>query len=138
MRLPNPPLRGNEPPSGRVAVRASVQDERTPPPATFALVHLLRASEEAFPLAADAVLPFIRADIRHIHRTIASLSTAPEVVFTSAPAKMLDVVSAVAGDTELGTVYGLGQVLDRIRSADSSLMPTAKFQRLLRYSGGSR
>ena len=108
------------------------------PAATYALVHLLRASEEAFPLAADAVLPFIRADIRHIHSTIVSLSTAPEVVFTSAPAKMLDVVSAVAGDTELGTVYGLGQVLDRIRSADSSLMPTAKFQRLLRYSGGSR
>ena len=84
------------------------------PAATFALVHLLRASEEAFPLAADAVLPFIRADIRHIHSTIVSLSTATEVVFTSAPAKMLDVVSAVVGDTEPGTVYGLGQVLDRM------------------------
>ena len=107
------------------------------PAATYALVHLLRASEEAAPLAADVVLPFIRADIRHIHSTIVSLSTAPETVFTSAPKKMLDVAAAVVGNTESVTVFGLGQVLEQIRSADPSLVTTAKFQRLLRYSGRS-
>lgn len=105
------------------------------PAATFPLVHLLRASEKAFPKAADAVIPFIRPDPPPSHSAIYSLCNAPDVLFASSPARMLDLVAAVVGDTELGTVYGLNQVLDRIRAADPSLMATAIFQRLHRHAG---
>ena len=105
------------------------------PAATFPLVHLLRASEEAFPKAADAVIPFIRPDTRPSHSTIYSLGDAPEVLFASSPPKMLDLVAAVVGDTAPGTVYGLMQVLDRIGTADPSLVATSIFQQLFRYAG---
>ena len=92
----------------------------------------LRASEEAFPDAVDVVIPFIRPDDHRSSSTIFSLADAPEVLFTSAPAKMLDLAAAIVGDAEPGSVYALSQVLDQIQVAESSLATTAKFQRLLR------
>lgn len=101
------------------------------PAATFALVQLLRATEEAFPIAVDAVVPFIRPDDHGGHSTVLALADAPEVLFRSAPAKMLELAAAVIGDPERGSVYGLHQVLQRVCDADAALEETRKFQRLL-------
>lgn len=97
---------------------------------TFGLIQLLRATGSAFPLAADIVIPFIRPDERTGHSSVFSLTDAPESLFTSAPAKMLELATAVVGDAADGSVYGLIQVLDRIRTVDPALAETQGFKRL--------
>ncbi|MGH8227080.1 MAG: hypothetical protein ACREU3_04105 [Steroidobacteraceae bacterium] len=98
---------------------------------TFALVQLLRATGEAFPLAADIVIPFIRPDGRPGHMSVIPLIDAPEALFVSAPAKMLELTVAVVGDAADGSVYGLTQVLDRIRDIAPELAETPQFRRLV-------
>ena len=79
------------------------------PAATFTLVRILLATGEAFPEAADVIIPFIQPDDPHSHSTIFSIAEADEVLFQVAPAKMLDMMVAVVGDAPLGSVYGLGK-----------------------------
>jgi len=98
---------------------------------TFALVQLLRATGEAFPLAADIVIPFIRPDGRPGHRSVIPLIDAPEALFVSAPAKVLELTVAVVGDTADGSVYGLTQVLDHILDKAPELAETPQFRRLV-------
>src|SRR6185312_11479775 len=64
---------------------------------TFNLVHILRASGNAFPQAADVIIPFIRAEDPRQHMSIFSISTADDVLYASSPEKMLDLVAAVVG-----------------------------------------
>jgi hypothetical protein len=101
------------------------------PVSTFKLVPILRATGNAFPEAADVVIPFIRPEDPRRHTSVHSISEADEVLYTSAPQKMLDLLAAVVGDAPVKSVYGLNKVLDRIRAVDSQLADTKKFQKLV-------
>lgn len=101
---------------------------------TFGLVQLLRRTGEAFPVAANIVIPFIRSDDRPGHRNVIALTDAPEELFTSAPGRMLDLTAAVVGDAVDGSIYGLSQVLDRIRAIDPELAETPRFRKLANQS----
>jgi hypothetical protein len=98
---------------------------------TFKLVQILRATGEAFPEAADMIIPFIRPDERSSHTTVYSISDAPAELFKSSPAKMLDLLAAVVGDALPGSVYALGKALSRLRAIDPTVADTRKFQKLL-------
>jgi hypothetical protein len=63
-----------------------------------------------------------------------SIAQAPEELYASAPSKMLDLLAAVVGGAVPGSVYALGNALDRIRALDPSLANTRKFQKLLGYA----
>jgi hypothetical protein len=101
------------------------------PSLTFYLVHILRASGNAFPHAADVIIPFIRPEDPRQHTSVYSISTADDIVYASSPEKMLDLVAAVVGDAPSRSVYGLKGVLDRIRKHAPRLANTRKFQRLV-------
>jgi hypothetical protein len=101
------------------------------PVSTFKLVQILRATGNAFPEAADIVIPFIRPEDSRRHTSVHSISEADEVLYTSAPQKMLDLLAAVVGDALVKSVYGLNKVLDRIRAVNSQLADTKKFQKLV-------
>lgn len=97
---------------------------------TFKLLQILRATGEAFPIAVDIILPFVRPENTDGGTSVHSLSDADSLLFTSAPAKMLDLVSAVVGMRPPGSVFGLQAVLDRIRAAEPALAGTHKFKAL--------
>jgi hypothetical protein len=99
---------------------------------TFKLVQLLRASGAAFPDAAKIVVPFIRADETH-STSIFSISDADDVLYSSSPERMLDLVVAVVGEAR--GVYGLRKSLERIREHAPQLADTRKFQKLLALAG---
>ncbi len=101
---------------------------------TFKLIQILRASGDAFPFAADAILPFIRPEEREQGTAIYSLGKADDVIFNSAPEKLLNVVAAAAGEKEKGSIYGLRAVLERIAGADPTLVNGRIFQRLLQMA----
>jgi hypothetical protein len=103
---------------------------------TFKLVQILLATGEAFPEAADVIIPFIRPDDRRSYSAIFSIAEAPESLYASSPAKMLDLVAAVVGDASPGSVFALGKALGRIRALEPSLASTRKFQKLLTYASG--
>lgn len=103
------------------------------PASTFKLTQILIAAGDAFPEAADIIIPFIRPDNPHTHGTVFSITQAPEALYASAPGKMLDLVAAVVGEPAPGSVYSLANILDRIRALDPSLADTRKFQKLLNY-----
>jgi hypothetical protein len=65
------------------------------PASTFKLAQILRAAGEAFPEAADVIIPFIRPDNPRTHSTVFSIAEAPEALYASAPGKMLDLLVAV-------------------------------------------
>jgi hypothetical protein len=101
------------------------------PVSTFKLVQILRATGNAFPEAADVVIPFIRPEDPRRHTSVHSISEADEALYTSAPQKMLHLLAAIVGDAPAKSVYGLNKVLDRIVAVDSQLADTKKFQKLV-------
>jgi len=98
---------------------------------TYKLAQILIETGEAFPEAADTIIPFIRPDDARANSTAFSIAEAPEELYASSPNKMLDVLAAVVGDAPPGSVYALGKALDRIRVRDPVLADTRKFQKLL-------
>jgi hypothetical protein len=101
---------------------------------TFKLVQLLRATGDAFPEAADVILPFIRPEEKQAHTTVYSISQAPVEFFQAAPSKVLDLLAAVVGDPSPGSVYMLGGALTRVKEAAPDLVQTRKFQKLQTYA----
>lgn len=97
---------------------------------TFKLVQILRATGKAFSEAADLIIPFIQPDERSVY----SIVTAADVIYASAPRKVLDLVAAVVGEAAPGSVYRLGDALSKIQALDQSLASTRKFQRLSTYA----
>ena len=101
------------------------------PASTSKLVQILRASGAAFPEAAEVIIPFIRPDEPGHHRSIYAISKADDVLYSSSPERMLDLVAAVVGEAPARSVYGLGSALERIRHHAPQLANTNKFQKLL-------
>ena len=101
------------------------------PSSAFKLVQILRESGDAFPKAAEVIVPFIRPEDPHQHPSIYSISNADDVIYASSPDKMLDLVAAVVGDASTRVDYDLMKVLDRIREHAPRLANTRKFQRLV-------
>jgi hypothetical protein len=99
--------------------------------ATFHLGRLLLATGDAFPEAADVIIPFIRPEDPRVQTTSFSISQAPDALYATAPSKMLDLVAAVVGEAPAGSVFSLGGVLSKIRAVAPDLAREKKFQRLL-------
>jgi hypothetical protein len=97
---------------------------------TFKLVQILRASGAAFREAAEVIVPFIRSDDAG-HTSIYSISTADDILYATAPDKLLDLVAAVVGDPPSRGIFGLRKALDRIREHAPQLANEKKFQKLL-------
>jgi len=97
---------------------------------TFKLVQILRATGEAFPQAAEVIIPFIRPEDPRNHTSIYSLSGADDVIYASSPEKMLNLAAAIVGAAPNGSVYSLTNVLNRIRQHAPHLANTRKFQKL--------
>jgi hypothetical protein len=104
------------------------------PAATFKLVQILLATGEAFPEAADVIIPFIQPDDPRSQSTIFSIAEASEALFQAAPSKMLEMIVAVVGDAPPGSVYALGKALSRLRAIAPALTDSRKFQKLLPYA----
>lgn len=100
------------------------------PRVTFKLVQILHDSGSAFSEAADVIIPFIRAEDPRHHTSVYYISGADEILYSSAPEKMLDLISAVVGDAPPRTFYGLSNVLDRILKYAPRLAATRRFQKL--------
>jgi hypothetical protein len=98
---------------------------------TFKLVQILRACGNAFPEAADVIIPFIRPEDPRRHTSIHSISEADDVLYSSSPEKMLDLLAAIVGEAPVRSVYGLGKALDRLRARAPELADTKKFQKLM-------
>jgi hypothetical protein len=101
------------------------------PANTFKLVQILRATGDAFPEAADVIIPFIRAEDPLRHTSVFSISEADEVIYKSSPEKMLDLLAAVVGEAPVNTVFELNKALERIRALAPRLADTKKFQKLM-------
>jgi hypothetical protein len=101
------------------------------PATTSKLVQILRASGAAFPAAAEAIIPFIRAEDPRRHTSVHSIADADEVLYTTSPEKMLDLLAAVVGDAPPHSVFSLGKALDRLRSLAPTLAETKRFQKLV-------
>jgi hypothetical protein len=97
---------------------------------TFKLVQLLRATCDAFPEAAETILPFVRPEGQNGHTTIFSLSQEPDAFYQIDPAKILDLLAAIVGDAEPGSVFSLGSALSRLQNIAPDLATTRKFQKL--------
>ncbi len=104
---------------------------------TFKLVQILRASGAAFPEAAEVIVPFIRPEDPRRHTSVYSISKADDVLYSSSPERMLDLVAAVVGEAPARSAYGLGKALERIREHASPLANTKKFQKLLGFASSS-
>jgi len=101
---------------------------------TFKLVQILLATGNAFPEAAEAVIPFIRSEVPHQHTGVFAISRADDVIYSSSPEKVLDLLVAVVGDAPAGSAYDLDKALDRLQSHAPQLAATRKFQKLLSLS----
>lgn len=101
---------------------------------TFKLVQILLATGDAFPEAADIIIPFIRPEEKQAHSTVYSITQAPIEYFQEAPAKVLDLLVAVVGDPPPGSVYMLGGALFRLKEVAPDLVHTRKFQKLRTYA----
>jgi hypothetical protein len=97
---------------------------------TYKLVQILCSSGAAFSEAADAIIPFIRPDDPRHHTSVYAISKASEIVYSSSPERMLNLVAAVVGEAPTRGAYGLGDVLNKIREHAPSLANGKKFQRL--------
>jgi hypothetical protein len=104
------------------------------PASTFKLTQILRAAGDAFPEAADVIIPYIRPNDQRMDTTVFSIAEAPEALYAVSPGKMLDLLAAVVGDAPPSKVYSLDKALGRIRAVDSSLAQTRKFQKLLSHA----
>jgi hypothetical protein len=94
-------------------------------------VQILRASGDAFSEAAEIIVPFIRADDPRHHTSIYSISDADDLLYSSSPERMLELVVAVVGEAPVRSIYGLRKTLERIRQHAPELANTKKFQKLL-------
>jgi hypothetical protein len=101
------------------------------PASTFKLVQILRGSGKAFPEAAGVIIPFIRPEDPQRHTSVYSISEAPDILYSSSPERMLDLISAVVGDAPTRSISGLSKALDRVRVHDPKLADTKKFQKLV-------
>ena len=97
---------------------------------TFKLVQILGACGSAFSEAADTIIPFIRPEKPQRSTTVFSISQADDVLYSSAPDKMLDLLAAVVGDADPRTIYSIDKALARIQTHAPQLMHTTKFRRL--------
>ena len=98
---------------------------------TYKLAQILMATGDAFPEAADVIIPFIRPDEKRAHSTVFSIAEASAELYESSPGRMLDLVAAVVGDASPGSVYALAKALDRIRAVNPKLANTRKFKKLI-------
>jgi hypothetical protein len=94
---------------------------------TFKLVQILRASGNAFPEAADVIIPFIQPD----DTSVFSISEADDVLYSSSPERMLALLAAVVGDAPERSAYELSKALVRVRTHCPQLADTKRFQKLL-------
>jgi hypothetical protein len=101
------------------------------PSSTFKLVQILRACGDAFPEAADVIIPFIRPEDPRRHTSIHSISEADNILYSGSPQKMLDLLAAVVGEAPARSVFGLNKALDRLRTHAPALADTRKFQKLV-------
>lgn len=101
---------------------------------TFKLVQILCNSGDAFPEAADVIIPFIRPEDQDHYSSIYSISKASDIIYSSSPRKTLDLIGAVIGTSPNRTVYGLREALDRVRKHNSDLAHTKKFQDLIKIA----
>ena len=92
---------------------------------------MLKATGEAFPEAVDDVIPFIARESNSQGTTVFSLQDADPILYETAPRKLLDLVDAIVGDPDFGSVYGLKRVLERLVVADATIVGSPKYQRLL-------
>ncbi|MGJ0395381.1 MAG: hypothetical protein ACR65U_04020 [Methylocystis sp.] len=104
---------------------------------TFKLVQILRAAGNAFPEAADVIVPFVRPDDPRHHTSVFSISEADDVLYSSSPERILDLLAAVVGDPPTRSAFGLGKALDRVRTHAPELANTRKFQKLLSFANNS-
>lgn len=104
---------------------------------TFKLVQILRASGAAFPEAAETIIPFIWPDDPRHHTSVYSISNADDVLYSSCPERMLDLVAAVVGEAPGRSAYGLGKALERIREYAPQIANTKKFQKLIGLASNS-
>lgn len=104
------------------------------PASTYKLVQILLASGAAFPEAAEVILPFIRSDGSGDQTSVYSISEADEILYSSNPEWMLNLVVAVAGEVSARHIYGLRKALERIRNHAPHLANTKKFQKLAAVS----
>jgi len=98
---------------------------------TYKLAQLVRNTGDAFPEAADIIIPFIRPEEGRSHSTVFAIAEADDAIYKLAPAKVLDLLAAVVGDGSSGSVYGLDKAMNRILAQDPKLGDTRKFQKLL-------
>jgi hypothetical protein len=77
------------------------------------------------------IIPFIRPEDPRRHTSIHSISEADDVLYSSSPEKMLNLLAAVVGEAPVRSVYGLGKALDRLRARAPELADTKKFQKLM-------
>jgi hypothetical protein len=93
-------------------------------------VQILLATGAAFPAAATAIMPYIRSESPRGHTSIYSISQASDDLFARAPERMLDLLSAVAGDAPDRSLYGLTTALSKIEAIAPHLAQTKQFQRM--------
>ena len=91
---------------------------------------ILLATGSAFPLAAEAIIPFIRSEAPHQRTSVFAISRADDVIYSSSPERLLDLLVAVVGDAPAGSAYGLSKALE-LQGHAPQLASTRKFQRLL-------
>ena len=84
---------------------------------TFNLTRILLETGEAFPEAAEIIIPLIRAEDFRSQTTVFSISQAPQALYTLAPRRMLDLAAAVVGEAPAGSVFTLSEILMKIRDA---------------------
>jgi len=98
--------------------------------ATFKLVQILLATGAAFKDAAKIIIPFIRAEDPRHHTSVFSIAEASADLYGVAPAEMLRLLSAVAGDAPDHTVYALKKALTKLEEKAPQLIQTKAFQKL--------
>jgi hypothetical protein len=98
---------------------------------TYTLVQLLRNTGDAFPEAADIIIPFIRPEDGRSYSTVFAIAEADDAIYAAAPAKVVDLLVVIVGDGSLGSVYGLDKAMNRILKHGPELGNTRKFQKLL-------
>jgi len=100
------------------------------PMVTDKLVQILLATGSAFRKAAAMILPFIRPEDPRWHTSVFSISEASAELYGVAPERMLDLLSAVAGDAPDRSLYGLNKALDKLKEKAPHLVQTKQFQKL--------
>jgi hypothetical protein len=101
------------------------------PEVTFNLVQILLETGSAFGEAATVLLPFVRPEDPRLQTSLFSISEASAKLYEVAPEKMLDLLSAVAGDAPERSLYGLDRALNKLKESAPQLVHTRQFQRLV-------